>query len=218
MKNLLTALWAGAMGLMLSCASVGCNADDKDKDLVLSNNEVVLSQRGSGGVRVNQGIPDSIEGEKNGVKAEITDERGVGAAEPGRYIRLVVEDNAKVGKVELTVKNKNQAGKTATITVTVLKAHYVETEHVLSLDSDKIEVDQGGKEVTVKIARGWAGTVSDAKDGLSATVDGKSIKLTASKDAKVGVQELTVKGETNTAYETLTAKLTVTVKAVAPIK
>jgi hypothetical protein len=208
MKNLVRAFLVGGTGLMLSCAAVGCKADDKDKDLVFlglgPNNQVGLAQGESTGVGVRQGTADAIEGEKDGVKAVIDEE--------GRLIRIAAADNARVGTVKLTVKNK--AGKPATLTVTVRKAVFNPVGHELLLDSDKLDVKQG-KEVAVKIKHGWAGSVSDPKDGLSAKVDGKWIKLTATSEAKLGVQELTVKGAPDTAYETLTVELTVTVKAAA---
>ena len=209
MSNRLTAFWLGGMGLMWSCAVIGCSGptpDDKD-DLVLVSKEFTVKQGSNANLMVIKGKGDlEIVGEKDGVTARFDKNPN-----PSTIVVSVAEE-AKVGQVELIIKNK--AGKTASLKITV-------QEVVLEQSTrSNVDVAQGGKEVTHKVQfivqEGLLGytkakkavSVSEGKDGLSAKLDnnGESITLSATKMAQLGEQELTVKGHK------YTYKLKVTVK------
>jgi len=115
MRNRRTAFWAGGMGLMMSCILVGCTKEVRhdNEDLVLSSNEVTVTQGYSAAPTVilsgQKSGMDKIEGGKDGVTASFQN--------PGFLIFVNAARDAKVGQVELIIKNK--AGKTASLKVTV---------------------------------------------------------------------------------------------------
>ena len=207
MTKLQSTLCVSAIGLMLTCSAAGCRKDKEPvvepapaaaapslRFLLRPHGEAVLVLEPGAFARTLSiaGEPDTIDGEKDGVRAVIDHH--------GAAVR--VDKGAKEGKVELTIKDG--AGNTVPLTVLVRKSlggYTVITNtsflfvRALRLDRDSIDVVQGGPAVMVKVTGGKAVSTSEAKDGLKAAVDGESIKLTAANDAKLGEQQLTVKGE-----------------------
>lgn len=192
-KTSSTAVRLAALG-MLACAIAGCGPSqetssavlNKGREPIMVQREVSVAPGESSTATVVYGQPVRIDGAGAGVTAIISE----------RNITVTADKNAKEGKVELTVYD--EAGQSAPLTVVVKKATASISASITLIQFLNATVERG-QEVVVKFTNGKAASISEAKDGLSARIDGDMIKLTASKDAKLGEQTVTImssEGET----------------------
>ncbi len=193
-KTSQVAMRSAALGLLLG-AIAGCRQSTNtraevnkgpDHSLTLPR-EIQVAPGESKTASILSGQLARIEGEGAGVTAVID----------GRDIKVTVAKDAKEGKVEFIVTDA--AGQSAPLTVNVKKSVNAITASMTLIQLVNATVERGGPEVAVKFTNGKATSISEAKDGLTARLDGESIVLTASKDAKLGGQTITImsnEGET----------------------
>jgi hypothetical protein len=188
MSNRGSAIWAGSMGLLLSYLIVGCTGGEKAQKGP-EELKVTVAQGSSSGVMGPYSKGANVEGEKDGVTMTRNDQ--------GFHVVSATKD-AKVGDIELTIKEAGR--KIASVIVTVTEPEIGLKFHLLGGKNVRATVRQNDEtEIRTSVIRRSEYALGSHEGSIDLAVTGKfqgDLKLSA--EVVTGGKGITVRFDPET--------------------